>query len=319
MAKVITPQANTQATRHAMTPPSIHASPSLPQKAIENDPAPLENWSHRPVYLRSNEDTYARGNDTRKQELPLGIPFEFESPLFKGTMLVRLRNVSTDDRTGSHEAYFKGRKRLMQTVVQGQFKEPVKMSDVYFGSVFSKPLAFPPPPSMQKIMNGVFKRLAPSVILDLTSQQPKVLALYAGSAQTMRVDEMGKQPDICAVDIPENLLDVRGAEGRSGRRSKNKESISPSERKKLLSSPKNASQYTFDTEHVYTFHTYDDTMDYGGYSVKLPVFGRFRFGFALGKQPMTISAVLKDGSSLFSFQVWHEDILGNAPQMAAPN
>jgi hypothetical protein len=30
-------------------------------------------------------------------------------------MLGRLRNVS-DDQTGSHEAYFKGRKRLMQTV-----------------------------------------------------------------------------------------------------------------------------------------------------------------------------------------------------------
>jgi Protein of unknown function (DUF1769) len=125
----------------------------------------------------------------------------------------------------------------------------------------------------------------PSVILDLTPQQPEVLALFAGSAQTMRVGVMGQQPDICAVDIPENRLDVLGTESHSSRRSK--DSISLSERKKLLSSPKNASQYTFDTEHVYTFHTYDDTMDYGGYSVKLPVFVRFRFGFAL-KQPMTI-------------------------------
>jgi hypothetical protein len=260
-----------------------------------------EMWRNRPVYFRATDGTVVLGSDGN--DLPLGVPFHFETPLFKGTMLFRLRNAPTNDATGSHQAYFRGRKRVMETVVQGQFKQTLKMSDVYFGSVFSQPLAFPPPLSMQRVLNSVFKRIAPSVILDLTSSQPKVLALYAGSVQTMSVDPVGKQPDIMAVEIPENMKQVF-KEKRGGIRN------TPTYRKKVLSSPTKASEYVYDTEHVYTFHTYDDTMDYGSYSVKLPLLGPYKFGFALGKQPMTVSAVLKGGSPLFSFELWHEDVCG---------
>jgi Protein of unknown function (DUF1769) len=267
------------------------------------------SWRHRPVFLRPGDDTLVSSGESTDfdtaEGLPLGIPFEFESPIFKGTMLVRLRNVNTDDRTGSHDAYFKGNKRVMQTVVQGQFKKPIKMSDVYVGSVFSQPLAFPPPPSMQRILTAVFKRIAPSVILDLTSSRPKVLALYAGSAQSMSVDVPGAQPDVTAVDIPENMSRLLHQSPRGWTRN------TQFDRQKQLSLPNVASQYTYDTNHVYTFHTYDDTMDYGTYTVNLPMFGKFNIGKALGKQPMTMSAVLPDGTPMYSFQVLHETMLSD--------
>jgi hypothetical protein len=63
------------------------------------------------------------------QALPLGVPFEFETPLFKGSMLVRLCNAKTDD-PKKHDAYFRGTNRVMQTVVQGRFKKVVNMADV---------------------------------------------------------------------------------------------------------------------------------------------------------------------------------------------
>ena len=52
------------------------------------------------------------------QPVPLGVPFAIESSLFKGIILLRFRNVKSDH-PESHSQYFQGRKRLMQTVMQG--------------------------------------------------------------------------------------------------------------------------------------------------------------------------------------------------------
>jgi Protein of unknown function (DUF1769) len=237
--------------------------------------------------------------------LPLGIPFEFESPLFKGTMLVRFRNVETDDHTGSHQAYFQGRKHtLMQTVVQGRFKRPVKMSELYVGNVFDRPLSHPPPASWQNVMNQVFKRVAPSIVLDLASAKPKILALFAGTAQSMSVDLPGEEPKIVASDLPERMARVfRCKQGFN-----EMDEVSSKRRKRWFSDPAKAAEYTYDTDHVYTFHMNDDTIDYGTYSIKIPFVGTYNFGYSLGGQPLSISAVTADGSSMFSFHVWHNDL-----------
>jgi hypothetical protein len=261
-------------------------------------------WKHSPILFRSANNTVVDDYDDINESLPLGVPFHFESPVFKGTMLVRLRNAPTDD-PQSHHAYFHGRKRLMQTVVQGQFKKPIKMSDVYVGSVFPKPLSTPPPSSMQAMMNAIFRRVAPSVVMDLISSQPKVLALYAGTAQSVSVNVPGEQPDITAVLLPENMAAVWNKKG-SGKSTW--ASDCSLKRKKKLSQPKTASQYMYDTDHVYTFHSYNDVMDYGTYEMKIPMYGKYNFASALGGQPMTLSAVLKDGTFMYSFQVWHKDV-----------
>jgi hypothetical protein len=79
-------------------------------------------------------------------------------------------------------------------------------------------------------------------------------------------------------------------------------------RKKALSTPKVAKRYHFDTQHVYTFHDYDQSIDYGTYTIKLPVFGNFALGPAIGAQPMGLSAVTTNGDVIFSFDVWHESV-----------
>jgi len=67
--------------------------------------------------------------------------------IIKGKILLRFRNAKSDDPT-SHSKYFNNggssNKRLMQTVIQGRFKKPMKMSDVYVGSTFPQPLAGAP-------------------------------------------------------------------------------------------------------------------------------------------------------------------------------
>jgi len=255
----------------------------------------FDQWRHRPVFLKASEDTKVSGiadNET----LPLGVPFEFETPLFKGRMLVRLRHANSDD-SEKHENYFSGRKRIMQTVVQGKFKKPVSMAELYVGSVFREPIRLVPPPSVLGLMQALISRTAPGVLLDLASKQPKVVNLFAGSAQTMSIDVPGEEPDMTAVEIPENLGNRLGKVFKSTKH-----------RKRVLSTPKKAERYQFDTEHVYTLHTYDDTMDYGNYTMKIPMYGDYDLSKAIGPQPMTLSAMTTSGETVFHFDVWHESV-----------
>ena len=119
-----------------------------------------EKWVHAPVFVKAGNDTKVNNNSNNDKPIPLGVPFEFESSLFKGKILLRFRNAKSDD-SSSHSAYFDGRKRLMQTVLQGRFKRNVKMSELYVGSMFTKPLLGVPPPMLTSIMDAVIRRIAP--------------------------------------------------------------------------------------------------------------------------------------------------------------
>lgn len=251
-------------------------------------------WPHRSVYVQSGSSTKVPGLASKHHPIPLGVPIEIESPLFKGTLLLRFRSAKSDDPV-SHELYFEGRKRLMQTVIQGRFKRPMKMSEVYVGSIFSKPLAGAPPPFMEKVMNAVIKRVAPGVVLDLSSASPKVVALLAGTAQTMSIDEPGNEPDITTPAIEENVASVLG------------EKVSTqSKRKKYLGNPKKAASYDFDTKNVYTFHTYDDAMDYGRGTMHIPLYGEYDIKPSLGGQPLSLTAVTRTGDIVYDLRIWHE-------------
>ena len=113
---------------------------------------------------------------------------------------------------------------------------------------------------MTKVMNAVIKRVAPGVVLDLSSEMPKVVALLGGTAQTMSIDEPGSEPVITVPVIEENVASVLG-----------RKVSTKSKRKKCLGNPKEAAKYEFDTKSVYTFHTYDDAMDYGRGTMHIPM------------------------------------------------
>lgn len=248
----------------------------------------VTDWPHRPVFLQASNATTVTGG----MPPSLGIPFEVDSPFFRGKILIRLRNAKSDDES-SHNEYFQSHtKRLMQTVVQGRFKRPMRFDQVYIGSVFEEPIPLAPPRSIMKVL----KRLLPGgVILDLHSDTPKVLTLYAGTAQTMREDVSGAEPDIRNVSFLENIGESLGQQFRS---------ISHRQRHMM----KRASKFTFRTDRVYTFHTHDDTMDYGTYEMKLPVYGKYKLGGAIGAQPMSLAAVTDRGETIFRINVWHESI-----------
>jgi len=60
---------------------------------------------------------------------PVGIPFEFETDLFVGKALLRVKGLAnSDDPEG--DKYFSGRCRTYQHVIQGRFKEEIQVSDL---------------------------------------------------------------------------------------------------------------------------------------------------------------------------------------------
>ena len=87
----------------------------------------VEEWPHRPLLVCLNTPacpnhkvpTFGLGS------CPIGVPFKFESDLFVGQCLIRLKGANSDNQEGDAE-YFTGRKRIFQSVIQGQFKEKVK-------------------------------------------------------------------------------------------------------------------------------------------------------------------------------------------------
>ena len=271
-----------------------------PQGCIDEVLPPVEHWPHRPVFLSPSVRANATNDDLQPAEpLPLGIPFDLETPIFKGRMLVRLRNCPIHQ-TRQHEQYFSGRKHkkvLMQIVLQGRFKKPVPMSDVYIGSRFDRPLRLVPPPFIQRALHSLLRRVSPGVHIDLGSDRPTVSALYAGSVQSMSIDVPGMEPDVTGEMLPENVAPILGAAVNSEKR-----------RKMTLSQPQAASAYEFDMDHVYTFHTVDEVMDYARYRMRIPMVGNFDLRKVFGQQPVNLAAETLDGETLFSVRLFHESL-----------
>jgi hypothetical protein len=90
----------------------------------------LETWAHRPVMVCTNTGGGSTAFEDR--EVPIGKPFHFESSLFKGICLVRLKNIPSPTVTNQKNTsdYFKSRRRTFQVVTQGRFKEQMNVGDV---------------------------------------------------------------------------------------------------------------------------------------------------------------------------------------------
>ena len=159
------------------------------------------------------------------------------------------------------------------------FKKAIMRDDVWFGIVYDKKLRLaPPPPRIASIMHTLFNNLVPGIVLDLFSKDPKVLALMGSCCHTVSIDELGNEPDITSSELPENAF-----------LSSNLESCGEL-RKKSLCDIRKASQYTYSTDKVYTFHNIDEVVDIANFRVRLP-FASVDIAKVIGNQPISFRAV----------------------------
>lgn len=275
------------------------------QRQTPQLPSP-ETWTHHPVFLRKATETTNSSSTaaTNLGEYPIGVPFEFESELFKGKILFRLRDLMTSDDSHGDIEYFKGRKRFFQTIIQGRFKKEINVCDVKFGMESNQPLKLKPPSLMMRPIQALLKRTCPGIEMDLLSDTPKVISNFAGGVQTIRMDTPGLEPDILFSDIGEETQGFGGL-------FKDKQKSS-AKRKKIFSNPKLATDYVFDTESVYTFDHYDDIVDLTNFKFK---FSR-TFHCNLEKisdQPFQAFAKTKSGEYLWNFELWHERLISTSP------
>jgi len=262
----------------------------------------VSKWKYRPVFIQPAGGTRCPGHNPN-ESLPIGVPFEFESSLFKGRALFRLRNGKSNEDPDESKAYFDAHDHFnfqRQFVIQGQFKHRTKMSEVWVGDIFDKKFKLAPPPRLGKFMSNLFTRMAPGIMIDFASSRPKVLALIGAGSHSMSIDKPGEEPDITIPILPEKTF-------------LSHDEKSSQERKHALGNPKTASYYEFDPELVYTFHTADGVLDLAEYKLRLPIL-TMDFTRVLGDgQPMSLRAVVGDSSdSFFFFRVWHERTLVKA-------
>jgi hypothetical protein len=300
-------------------------------KQIDDNLPHPEEWHYRPLYIQAAGATKCESNsNSTSTSLPIGIPINFESDLFKGKILIRIRDADVNAHHRDFDPsvtksigddmknYFKGKRRLRQYVVQGQFKKSINMSELYYGDFYEKPLRLVPPPIIEKTLKAVFNRIAPGIIMELTSEKPRVIVLMAGVAKKFSIDLPGNEPDIMGINLPENtsLIDIDlGKEGDSTveARSSAKDSSpgfeSDLQRKKKLSKPKHAAKYCYQPGKVYTFEHCDDVIDLSTYSIKIPIIKSMGLAKILGPQPTTIRASnIAGDQSIFNFNIFHERI-----------
>lgn len=263
-------------------------------EATRNLP-PVETWKYRPLFIQAAADTKCPGHDPN-QSLPIGVPFDFESKLFKGKILFRTQTGTTDDPDSTKE-YFDAHKFQFQIVIQGRFKMKTKMSEVWMGDIYDKKFKLTPPPTIAGSMSRLFSRLAPGIVIDMVSNQPKILALIGSGSHTLSIDEPGHEPDIMAAELPEKT-DISN------------DMRSSLKRKKVLGKPETASAYEFDPNLVYTFHTADEALDITEYKLRLLI-ATIDLTKILGEgQPISLRAINGESSnSYFFFRIWHESAL----------
>ena len=288
----------------------LTASPVTTIRARQHHTLPVASeWPHYPVLVCANSDAqpdlmipnFGRG------PVPLGKPFEFSSDLFEGICLIRLRDLPSDDDASDAE-YFVGRRRRFQAIVQGRFKEPLKVSDVLTGHEFTKPLKGLPPPWVVSAGTNLIKRLAPGANIVLHEKQPRALAILAATSQLISADMPGNEPDIMCSQIDEDCS-LFGGLFKGG-------DVTPARRKRHLASPDRAAMYSFDTESIYTFDFYQNLLDTASYSLDLG-FTKLGMSKVLDGQPIQILAKHVDGRNIWNLQVWHKNLLPKEKQKRA--
>lgn len=260
----------------------------------------VDGWRHRPLLICANTtavpDLIVENDDG---PLPLGMPFKFSSGLFEGSCLIRVKG-SMSDAPEDDARYFSGRKRIFQSIVQGRFKEEVNVSDVMTGHEFARPLKNLPHPILLKTATNLLSKISPGMSILVHTDQPHIKSSLMETTQIFRGDQPGNEPDIACHRIREDSSIFGGVFAR--------DNIAPSRRKRIFSNPVNCRGYTFDTETVYTFEFYQNAFDGQSYSLDLG-FTKIGCSKVFDGQPIQWLGKMRDGRYLWSFQIWHENLL----------
>ena len=289
---------------------------------------PVNAWPHRPVFVRSSPrsstqrvtDGWASKSgpvfrkdapDAKPVQIDASAPvntetaMSFETELFVGKMVCRFKGVE-DANSRTPNSFYAAKKCTFQVLVQGRFKERVKVSDMLTGGEWDRPFENIPPTPLVIAGQQFFKQLTPGLITDMLGEEPYYYAPIGPTLSVLAAHSADDAPEPTA-DIKENTRRFGGAfaEGRGDR--------SVNDRCRIFSDPSSSEKYYFNTEDVYTFDYFQSVLLFNDYCLDIG-FTRLPLNRCLNGQPLSFFAKHRDGRYAYSFEIWHECLLAKAPE-----
>lgn len=294
-------------------------------------PSPC-SWPERPLYVRfvQPESNEAHRCNYPKGHLSLNPSIHdapgahsFETPFFKGKVVLRVAGVASSGST----PYFHGRKRLMDTVVQGRFKHRTCVGDVLTGQFFDLPWSQLPPRWVVSAIFRIVRLLDPSTKININGRHPFIVSPLVSACQTIHVAEPDN-PNSSVMTPPDIIRDQSIAEETTLLGGVFSSSVvSAQKRKQIFNEPSTLRKLYFEPNYVYTFDFYQHLFALSTYEFKIGV-GHVPLVKYMNGQPIEINAFIDPGlylnngettppnsdidrisSYLWRIEAWHEALL----------
>ncbi|KAF6256540.1 hypothetical protein COO60DRAFT_1640616 [Scenedesmus sp. NREL 46B-D3] len=235
----------------------------------------FDEWPDAPVMMCPNPA------DRQQRAHP------FESELFRGVVAVYVRHLSS---TPSH--LFKGKKRLIWIALQGTFKRPVSMDSLVFGQEFGRKLCnLPAPWFIDNMLLPLARKISPALRVG-NLEQPYLYSPLITASQIVNVSLPGFAPQLMEAKEDVSLITAE----RDARR-------------KHFQSAAHRTAASFTTEHVWTFHLWQEYLDFASYLLNLS-YSSYDLTQHLDGQPLQV--MVKDVSCaahLVNLHVWHSNLV----------
>lgn len=245
------------------------------------------------------------GNEPKGEALVV----DFESSLFKGTMLVRVRDSegTTREPYDDSKGYFCGMNRRYQIVIRGTFLEEIPWTQCFAGLQLERPCGKLPP---KWIMHGALKVVsffAPQLRASFDGERPYSLSPFGSTPQTLRMEEHAKM-DASMEEMQHEP--VNDSHTLLGQASSNPSSLSRARfRKKnfdklfVTQSPTPITS----TQKIYTFEFLQHLLNFHDFTIELgSIMGHVSLQETLDGQPLQIMARYRDDKCIWAFDLWHE-------------
>ncbi|CAL6279318.1 unnamed protein product [Bathycoccus prasinos] len=262
------------------------------------------------------EEEYAEWNElTDTCPVNTETALEFETDIFKGKVVCRFLGMEGE----TPEQFYIERGQIcnniaFQVVVQGEFKERIRMDQVVTGGEFKRPFENIPPRTIVYTGQELFKVITPGLACDVTANEPYYLALLGGLVSQMSVDTKETVPNILDFMIPEHCDIVEGNDGFfQGVKHLNMQARG-SRRVKELANPATAKKYYYEPGLIYTFDNMQSYLHLDTYSFDVGKVLTLKLERHLNGQPIQFFAKTGDGRYAFCFEMWHEKLLPHAPE-----
>ena len=282
--------------------------------SVISRPPDVSTWHDYPAYVRPEPlggmrllhqhncvESSSSSDDDDSCCIRVGTPTPFETEIFRGCLVLRASGLPT-----SEERQFEGMKRKLQLVVQGQFTQDVKYSELIAGEEFSRPFTHPPSDWLVGLFLFVARNVSPCYSLSgPTEARPGVTGLMLGLAQSVAVSEPGEEPDATGTPSEDTEL-LRGAGCDDFPRSFE-------ERKRCFSGDPAAADggwkdVVFDRSKVWTFGFWEHLMSIADFRLDLGIVSLPAAEY-VEDQPLILCGRGSEKAgekTLYSIEIWHE-------------